>query len=150
MRFGKVDEVWKALKKKFNLPSLTAIFDKIVEASLKITFLVLPHVVEKIKAAASKSVDFFRHHNIINIGLFDGYIFFYNEEWLVCLSPFVTRRYIKAPNSVQEGSTPLFQACFAGNCEEVRLLLEGGANVNEQNSVSSINHLPIATSVICF
>ena len=45
-----VHEMWKALQKEFNLPTLTAVIDIILEGSLNITWLVLPHVVEKIKA----------------------------------------------------------------------------------------------------
>ena len=37
---------------------------------------------------------------------------------------------------VQDGSTLLYQASFMGNTEEVKELLEGGADVNEQNDVS--------------
>ena len=43
--------------------------------------------------------------------------------------------------SVQVGSTPLYQACFAGNSEEVSVLLEGGANANELNDVNLNYHL---------
>ena len=51
--------------------------------------------------------------------------------------------------SVQEGSTPLFRACFAGNSEEVRVLLEGGANVNELNDVS-LTHLSLVARLRLF
>ena len=33
-------------------------------------------------------------------------------------------------------STPLYQASFMGNTDEVKELLEGGADMNEQNDVS--------------
>ena len=37
---------------------------------------------------------------------------------------------------MQVGSTPLYQASFMGSTDEVKELLEGGADVNEQNDVS--------------
>ena len=37
---------------------------------------------------------------------------------------------------VQDGSTRLYQASFMGNTDEVKELLDGGADVNEQNDVS--------------
>ena len=67
-----VHELWEALRKEFTLPSLTAVIDKIIEGSLTITWLVLPHVVEKIKAKFSKSLQFFQHHGIVSIGLYGG------------------------------------------------------------------------------
>ena len=81
----KVDEIWKALQKKFNLPSLTAVVDKIVEGSLKITWLILPHVEKRLRALAAKSVNFFRHHNIISVGLYGGLLPLYNEVWMVSM-----------------------------------------------------------------
>ena len=42
-----VEKLWKALMKKFELPELTAIIDKIEEGSLSITWLVLPHIAEE-------------------------------------------------------------------------------------------------------
>ena len=38
---------------------------------------------------------------------------------------------------IQTGSTLLYQASFMGNTDEVKELLEGGADVNEQNDVNS-------------
>ena len=81
----KVDEIWKALQKKFNLPSLTAVVDKIVEGSLKITWLILPHVEKRLRALVAKSVDFFRHHNIISVDLYDGLLPLYDEGWMVSM-----------------------------------------------------------------
>ena len=40
------------------------------------------------------------------------------------------------PLPVQEGSTPLYRACFSGDSEAVEDLLKNGANVNQQNDVS--------------
>ena len=81
----KVDEIWKAIQIKFTLPSLTAVVDKIVEGSLKITWLILPHDEKRLRALAAKSVDFFRHHNIISVDLYDGLLPLYSEEWMVSM-----------------------------------------------------------------
>ena len=42
---------------------------------------------------------------------------------------------------MQQGSTPLYRASFAGNIEEIEALLEAGADVNEKNDVSLTFHL---------
>ena len=84
-----VNQLWKMLMKEFDLPPLTAIIDKIIEGSLTVTWLVLPHVIEKIKATFSKSVDFFEHHNIIEIELYGGYLPLYDERWMVSMFPFL-------------------------------------------------------------
>ena len=78
-----VQELWKALRKEFTLPSLTAVIDKIIEGSLTITWLVLPHVVEKIKSKFSKSLHFLQHHGIVSVDLYGGTLPLYDEEWMV-------------------------------------------------------------------
>ena len=83
-----VEKLWKALMKEFNLPELTAIIDKIEEGSLSITWLVLPHIAEKIRATFYKSISFFQHHNILEITLYDD-LYLYHEEWMVSMSPFL-------------------------------------------------------------
>ena len=82
-----VDKLWKSLMKEFHLPSLTAVMDKIVEGCLSITWLILPNIVEKIRAIYFKSVEFFQQHNIIRIALYgdggsDGLVIYY-REWMV-------------------------------------------------------------------
>ena len=74
-----VDKLWRALAKEFHLPPLTAVMDKIVEGSLTITWLLLPHIIEKIRATYFKSVEFFQQHNIISIQLY-GVLKIYYEE----------------------------------------------------------------------
>ena len=140
-----MEKLWTALTKEFHLPPLTAVMDKIVEGSLEITWLILPHIIEKIRVTYFKSVEFFQQHNIISIELYgesngDGRLPLYVEEWMVSVAytlthiiP-VTPQYIP-PLPTQTGSTPLIRASFAGNIDEVKNLLESGANVNEANDV---------------
>ena len=83
-----VDRLWKLLAKEFRLPPLTAIIDRIVEGSLKITWLLLPHIIEKIRATYFKSIEFFQQHNIIRIDLYgnsdgDDQLTLYDEKLLV-------------------------------------------------------------------
>ena len=81
-----VDRLWKLLAKEFRLPPLTAIIDRIVEGSLKITWLLLPHIIEKIRATYFKSIEFFQQHNIIRIDLYgdsDGELNLYDEKSVV-------------------------------------------------------------------
>ena len=85
-----VDKLWKVLAKEFHLPPLTAVMDKIVEGSLRITWLILPHIIEKIRATYFKSVEFFQQHNIITIDLYcdggdDDGPPLYDEKWMVSI-----------------------------------------------------------------
>ena len=58
-----------------------------MEGSLRITWLILPHIVDKIMATYFKSVEFFQLHNIIRINLYtdgdDAGLPLYYEEWMV-------------------------------------------------------------------
>ena len=126
--------------KEFHLPPLTAVMDKIVEGSLRITWLILPHIIDKIRAMYFKSVEFFQQHNIISIDLYgDDGLILYNEEWMVSAHKLTSDLNYTTPLLSQTGSTPLFRASFAGNIDEVKTLLEGGARVNEANDVSLSN-----------
>ena len=78
-----VDKLWKMLMEEFGLPPLTVILDKIIEGCIKVTWLVLPNVVKKIKAVFSKSVSFFQQQNITRIELYDGLLLLYDESWMV-------------------------------------------------------------------
>ena len=84
MTLDYVDTLWKALIKEFNLPSLTAVIDKIVKGSLRITWLILPHVAEKIRTIYSKALRFYQNHSIDELYIDDDLL--YNERWIVsCL-----------------------------------------------------------------
>ena len=84
-----VNNFWKMLAKEFHLPPLTAVMDKIVEGSLRITWLILPHIIDKIRATYFKSVEFFQQHNIIRIYLYTDRggdapgLMIYNEKLMV-------------------------------------------------------------------
>ena len=75
-----VDELWRSLAEEFDLPSLTAVIDSIIEGSLVITWLILPHVAEKI-TTSTKAVKFFRHHGIILVEIDNDTV--YDEEQMV-------------------------------------------------------------------
>ena len=81
-----VHKLWTALRKKFNLPSLTAVIDKIVEGSIKVTYLVLPHIAKRIKASCHTALDFFRHYGITKISLYNDLVTLYDEKWMVSIS----------------------------------------------------------------
>ena len=78
-----VDELWRSLAKQFDLPCLTAVIHSIVEGSLEVTWLVLPHFAEKIMANSrnSEAVKFFRHHGIILAEIDDSPV--YDKEQMV-------------------------------------------------------------------
>ena len=76
-----VDTLWKALIEEFNLPSLTAVIDRIVKGSLGITWLILPHVAEKIRSIYSKALRFYQNHSIVELYIDDDLL--YHEQWIV-------------------------------------------------------------------
>ena len=72
-----VDELWRSLAEEFDLPCLTAVIDTIMKGSLYISWLVLPHIAEKIIFLCTNAIKFFRLHDIIrveidNLTIFDG------------------------------------------------------------------------------
>ena len=74
-----VDELWRSLAEEFDLPSLTAVIEAIVKGSLQVTWLVLPHIAEKITSASTKAFKFFRLHDVTCVEV-DNCIVFEDEE----------------------------------------------------------------------
>ena len=74
---GYVQKLWSSLAEEYELPSLTAIIDTIVDGSLEITWLLPPHVAEMIKPRAK----FFRQFQIVQVFLDDNMI--YDEKEMV-------------------------------------------------------------------
>ena len=78
-----VDELWRSLAEEFDLPCLTAVIHSIIEGSLVVTWLVLPHIAEKIIANSSKAkaTKFFHCHGIVMVTINECII--YDEELMV-------------------------------------------------------------------
>ena len=74
---GYVQKLWSSLAEEYELPSLTAIIDTIVDGSLEITWLLPPHVAERIKPRAK----FFRQLQIVQMFLDDVTV--YDEKEMV-------------------------------------------------------------------
>ena len=85
-----VDRLWRSLAQEFDLPCLTAVVHSIVIGSLEITWLILPHVAERIISEAkaldsnpvymySRLEQFFRDHDIHELTV-DGIILYNKEE----------------------------------------------------------------------
>ena len=70
-----VRDLWKSFVNRFNIPSLTAVIDKILEGSLQIVWLVLPHVADLICGAAKQSEEFFREHDIVFVAIDDHILY---------------------------------------------------------------------------
>lgn len=70
-----VQELWNSFAEEFDIPSLTAVIDKILEGSIEIIWLIQPHVAEKIIVAAHKSTPFFRQHQIIYVAVDDHLVY---------------------------------------------------------------------------
>ena len=79
-----VRDLWISFAEEFNIPSLTAIIDKILEGSLQIVWLLLPHLAELIRVSAHKSVQFFRQHDIIYVAIDDHVL--YDAQLMVSLA----------------------------------------------------------------
>ena len=165
LTLGYVNTLWESFAEEFGLPSLTAVIDKIIDGSLVIAWLMLPHIADKIRASVSKALGFYQRHSIVEVYIDDELL--YDQEWIVsvytCTVMLVAwmregegerereRSWISLSTSMihlisivvmcvcalQVGSTLLYQASFMGNTDEVKELLEGGANVNEPNDVST-------------
>ena len=71
--------LWVSFAEEYELPSLTAIIDEIVEGSLTIAWLVLGHVASMIKPKSR----FFRRHQIILVFIDD--VILYDEKTMVSL-----------------------------------------------------------------
>lgn len=70
-----VRDLWISFADEFNIPSLTAVIDKILEGSLEIVWLILPHLAESISMSAHKSVEFFHRHDIIYVAIDDNIVY---------------------------------------------------------------------------
>ena len=74
-----VDKLWHSIADKYELPSLTAVLEKIVTGSIEISWLVPAHVAEMITPRAK----FFRKHHIVQVLIDD--VIIYNEKEIVSL-----------------------------------------------------------------
>ena len=83
-----VRDLWISLANEFDIPSLTAVVDKILEGSLEIVWLVLPHVAEMIATSAHKSTSFFRQHDIVYVAIDDHVI--YSDQLMVTIKYVLT------------------------------------------------------------
>ena len=79
-----VDQLWKSLRKEFNLVPLTAVLDELTQGSLVITWLVLPNVLRKITATFYKSLQFLELNGIVRITLYNS-LTIYDENWIVSI-----------------------------------------------------------------
>ena len=79
-----VNTLWKALAKKFDIPSLTTLIDKIVEGSIIIHWYILSSYAEKIRAHSNFALRFFQRHNIVEIRIDCDTL--YSEDWMVSLA----------------------------------------------------------------
>ena len=71
-----VDELWRSLAEEFDLPSLTAVIHSIIEGSLVVTWLILPHVAENIMSASiNVDVKFFHRNGIAQMEIDSTVIF---------------------------------------------------------------------------
>jgi hypothetical protein len=87
-----VQDLWVSFADEFNIPSLTATIDKILEGSLKIVWLILPHFAELIRTSAHKSVEFFHRHDIIFVAIDDCIV--YDEELMVSFTSLNLKVYV--------------------------------------------------------
>jgi hypothetical protein len=78
-----VNTLWESLAEEFDLPSLTAVIDKIIDGSLVISWLILPHIADKIQASSCKALRFYQRHGIVEVCIDGGSL--YVEKWIVSM-----------------------------------------------------------------
>ena len=78
-----VNKLWQSLAEEFDRPSLTAVLDKIIDGSLVISWQILPHIADMIRASSSKALRFYQRHGIVEVHIDDHLL--YNEEWIVSI-----------------------------------------------------------------
>ena len=131
---GYVNNLWTALAKDFELPSLTAMIDKIVAGSIEITWLVLPHLAETIilKSKFPRAVKFFRQHQIIHLMVEEDVI--YNENQMVCtrFCDFRIQIQFVVHYSQIDYESQLMMLCKQGchDLSKISALLDEGVDVN--------------------
>jgi hypothetical protein len=75
LTLGYVNELWQSFAEEFGLPSLTAVIDKIINGSLVISWLILSHIADKIRASSSKAIRFYQQHGIVEVHIDDDLLY---------------------------------------------------------------------------
>ena len=96
-----VNTLWKALAKKFDIPSLTTLIDKIVEGSIIIHWYILSSYAEKIRAHLNFALRFFQRHNIVEIDI--DYDTLYSEDWMVSLAIIILILHLSVSDVCESG-----------------------------------------------
>lgn len=78
-----VQDLWEEFADEFDIPSLTAVIDKILTGSLQITWLITPDTASKIATAARESTFFQNHSNIVYVAINDT-IYYDEVSNLIC------------------------------------------------------------------
>ena len=74
-----IAELWESLQEEYELPSLTAQIDYIMEKCLEIVWLISPMDAEKIWGSTKSHLPFFQKHNITLIAI-DGHIVYESPD----------------------------------------------------------------------
>ena len=128
LTLGYVNTLWQSIAEEFDLPSLTAIIDKIIDGSLVIAWLVLPHAANKIRSSISKALRFYQQHNIVEVHVDNELL--YDEEWIVsvcmyCLALFLDPIPRDEAITLHEYITVCVSLCVCEReREEERLMIE--------------------------
>lgn len=89
MTLDYVNTLWNALVEEFNLPPLTVVIEKIVKGSLKITWLILPHIARKIATTGRslRAIKFYQCYSIVQVAIDDNIstTILYDEQWFVSI-----------------------------------------------------------------
>ena len=75
-----VANLWRSIADEYDIPSLTAIIERIVSGSLEVTWRVPQHIADAILPRSK----FFRSHGIVLVFIDD--VIIYDEKQMVCLS----------------------------------------------------------------
>ena len=78
-----VQELWESLADEFELPSLTALLDKVLEGCLEVSWLIPPREAQQIATLAPRSTPFFLRLDVIYVSLNGHIIYSVNQELMV-------------------------------------------------------------------
>lgn len=78
-----VQDLWESFADEFELPSLTALLDKVLKGCLEVSWLIPPREAQQIATLAPRSTPFFLHLDVIYVSLNGHIIYSVNQELMV-------------------------------------------------------------------
>ena len=142
-----VVKLWQSFAEEYEIPSLTAVIDRIVTGSLEVTWRVPQHITDAILPRAK----FFRSHGIVLVSIDD--VIIYDEKQMVL--PINTMRFLSiiliysCIQAVYEKQfLDLCQWCISADFDQFARLLRLGIDPDVSDEVNSKYHLHIMLMIV--